>query len=409
MKVPSSPLPLLLVLAACSSTPEAEAVRSVDWLVDHGRYAEAVEAAARALEADPTSASAAVAHRRATMAWHLADGRRKTFDGDDMAALEAFGAARDLEPGNAVVDAWIEKTRRKLARTWLDRGLEAQSEQRLEDAREAFETSLGFDPEEDESAIGLAAVSLLQAYRETLGEDYYDQGVRAVSEWEYEIARSRFGASSKYRPGDPKPERRVGEVERELARKRTTQALQLEADGLHAAARNDFRVALLLDPGNAEAEEGLARAREEAAADELLLQGRMAILRREFATTRDYLDRGREVSLARKELFDEALASIDDARAAKTYQKALDLEHDFRYEAAIAKFRQLLEGRDYYEDAISRLRTLEEYVTDAAALYEQMEATEDAAEKVQLLRQIELFWPEYRDIQERLAALATDV
>ena len=123
----------------------------------------------------------------------------------------------------------------------------------------------------------------------------------------------------------------------------------------------------------------------------------------------DYLDRGREVSLARKELFDEALASIDDARAAKTYQKALDLEHDFRYEAAIAKFRQLLEGRDYYEDAISRLRTLEEYVTDAAALYEQMEATEDAAEKVQLLRQIELFWPEYRDIQERLAALATDV
>ena len=96
MKVPSSPLPLLLVLAACSSTPEAETVRSVDWLVDHGRYAEAVEAAARALEADPTSASASVAHRRATMAWHLADGRRKTFDGDDRAALEAFGAARDL-------------------------------------------------------------------------------------------------------------------------------------------------------------------------------------------------------------------------------------------------------------------------------------------------------------------------
>ena len=48
-------------------------------------------------------------------------------------------------------------------------------------------------------------------------------------------------------------------------------------------------------------------------------------------------------------------------------------------------------------------------MTDAAALYEQMEATEDAGEKVQLLRQIELFWPEYRDIQERLAALATDV
>ncbi len=224
--------------------------------------------------------------------------------------------------------------------------------------------------------------------------------MRAVSDWEYEIARSRFGASSKYRPGDPKPERRVGEVERELSRKRTTQAIQLEADGLHAAARNDYRVALLLDPENGEAEAGLARAREEASADELLLQGRMAILRGEFATARDYLERGKETSLVRKDLFDAALAGIDDARAAKTYQKALDLEHDFRYEAAIAKFRELLEGRDYYEDAISRLRTLE-----AAALYGRVQESDDPAEQLQLLRQIEVFWPEYRDIRERLRAL----
>ena len=72
----------------------------------------------------------------------------------------------------------------------------------------------------------------------------------------------------------------------------------------------------------------------------------MAILRGEFATARDYLERGKETSLVRKELFDEALAGIDDARAAQTYQKALDLEHDFRYEAAIAKFQELLERLD---------------------------------------------------------------
>ncbi|MDA0947972.1 MAG: hypothetical protein O2799_05605 [Planctomycetota bacterium] len=405
MKVPQSPLLTLLALAACASSPEAKTGRSVDWLVDHGQYAEAVVRAAALLESEPASVQAQEAHRRATMAWHLSEGRRLTFDGADMEALEAFGRARDLEPLNPVVVSWIEKTRRKLSRTWLDRGLEAQSEQRLDDAQEAFEQSLAFNPEEDESAIGLAAVSLLQAYRETLGEDYYDEGVRAVSDWEYEIARSRFGASSKYRPGDPKPERRVGEVERELSRKRTTQAIVLEADGLHAAARNDYRVALLLDPENAEAEAGLARAREEATADELLLQGRMAILRGEFATARDYLERGKETSLVRKELFDEALAGIDDARAAKTYQKALDLEHDFRYEAAIAKFQELLEGRDYYEDAISRLRTLEDYVSDAAALYARVEESQDPAEQLQLLRQIEVFWPEYRDIRERLQAL----
>jgi hypothetical protein len=131
----------------------------------------------------------------------------------------------------------------------------------------------------------------------------------------------------------------------------------------------------------------------------------MAILRGEFAPARDYLERGKETSLVRKDLFDEALAGIDDARAAKTYQKALDLEHDFRYEAAIAKFRELLEGRDYYEDAISRLRTLEDYVSDAAALYGRVQESDDPAEQLQLLRQIEVFWPEYRDIRERLRAL----
>ncbi len=171
MKVPQSPLLTLLALAACASAPEAKTGRSVDWLVDHGQYAEAVVRAAALLESEPASVQAQEAHRRATMAWHLSEGRRLTFDGADMEALEAFGRARDLEPMNPVVVSWIEKTRRKLSRTWLDRGLEAQSEQRLEDAQEAFEQSLAFNPEEDESAIGLAAVSLLQAYRENLGDD----------------------------------------------------------------------------------------------------------------------------------------------------------------------------------------------------------------------------------------------
>ena len=56
------------------------------------------------------------------------------------------------------------------------------------------------------------------------------------------------------------------------------------------------------------------------------------------------------------------------------YQRALDLEHDFLFEQAIAMYTAVLEGREYYEDARARLDTLESYVSEAARLYAEAEA-----------------------------------
>jgi antirestriction protein len=104
-------------------------------------------------------------------------------------------------------------------------------------------------------------------------------------------------------------------------------------------------------------------------------------------------------------MFDEALAELQGAQVRVAYQKAIDLEHDFRYEAAIAKYSQILAVEDYYEDCRARMDTLEDYVRDAAALYERVMAAEEGSEALQLLRQIELFWPEYKDIRKRIQVL----
>jgi hypothetical protein len=149
----------------------------------------------------------------------------------------------------------------------------------------------------------------------------------------------------------------------------------------------------------------MERARVEAQADEFLLKGKMATLRGEFAEARQILLEGQKVSVARPNMFDQALAEIQEAQVKQAYEKAISFEHDFRYQAAIAKFEQVLAVEDYYEDSRARMETLKDYVSDAAALYKQVLAAEEDAEALQLLRQIELFWPEYQDIRKRIQVL----
>ena len=51
------------------------------------------------------------------------------------------------------------------------------------------------------------------------------------------------------------------------------------------------------------------------------------------------------------------------------------------------------------------MTTLSEYLGDASELYAEAKAAGTDQERRDLLRQIEVFWPEYLDIQEQLAAL----
>lgn len=404
---PSMKAPLLLLAAfvGCQASTAPVVTHSVDWLVHHGQFAEAVRTAAGELEANPNDVTAQQQHRLATIAWHLDQARTLTLAGQDDEALGQVALALELGPDNHVVRSWDLKTRSKLGSEWLDVAQELHSADDLLGAKDAYVKALGFRPDFAEAEAGLIQVQRQITYRDELGEDYYDQGVRAVSNWQLDAAHSRFVASVKYRPGDPRPMRRVSEVERDIAARHTRIAGQLEEAGKHAAARNDFRVALLLDPTNEIAQQGMERARVEARADEFLLNGKMATLRGDFLEARQILLDGKKISVARPDMFDQALAEVQEAQVKQAYEKAISLEHDFRYQAAIAKFGQVLAVQDYYEDSRARMETLKDYVIDAKALYEQVLAAEEDVEALQLLRQIEVFWPEYQDIRKRIQVL----
>ena len=63
---------------------------------------------------------------------------------------------------------------------------------------------------------------------------------------------------------------------------------------------------------------------------------------------------------------------------------------------------QLLELASYYKDARTRLELLTEFVDKADALYARAMAAETVEDALPLLREIVVFWPDYKDAAERI-------
>lgn len=395
-------VPLALIACQASSSPKE---KDIQHLVRHHRWREALDAAARQAEARPDDPEARLVHQQVSVAVLLERGRRLTFDDQDDEALAVFEKARQIDPDNEHVRIWIEKTREKLGRRWYERGSIAHANDNLEAARAGYETALEFTPGHELARQGLATCILQINYRYDLSDEYYNDGVKAISDWKYIVAHSRFDYSRKYRPDDEKRKQRLREAAQQLARERVMVAKSLEEREFFGAAHGDYRVAALMDETNEEARAGAERTKIEAEAAKYLRQGDMFVLRREFENAEEAYRQGKEVTLSRQDVFDGAIASIDDARVAEAYELALVMEHDFRYEDALVIYDEILAQREFYEDVLARRSTLQDYVDDAAELYAQAQDASSPQERADLLRQIEIFWPEYLDIQSQLELL----
>ena len=116
-----------------------------------------------------------------------------------------------------------------------------------------------------------------------------------------------------------------------------------------------------------------------------------------------------------------AYASQSDARAMAAAEAALaqDDKNDWAWAAkgllalkaqkmadAIAAYDQLLiEAEGYFDDALTRRDTLTDYVDKATTWYAEAEAARGTPEELPLLRRIDIIYPEYRDVVERIEVL----
>jgi tetratricopeptide (TPR) repeat protein len=395
---------LALLLAACQAT-EVEHERDVVSAIQHGRYDEALAEARRLAESNPRDEHAQALHREAQVAWILDRARDQVLRGSLERGLEYLEQARSLAPEHPTVESWIEKTRAQLAVHWLDAAAENSGPESMDEAERCYEKVLEYDPDNAPAIDGLSHLLLLKNYRAGLSKTYFDDGVSSFRELLLEQARRAFQVSRRYAENEPAATR-AGQVERMLAEERLAQAKLLESDGLFFAARNEYRLVLLIDPGNAEGRDGLDRMDREARATRTLAEADMEIRRGQLAEAEETLAQAEALTDAQKDDLSLLQAGIEEKRLEDLYHAARTLSDDYRYPEAVAIFTELLALAPDYKDAALRNATLEEFIRLAEEFYAKaLEAPDDATAE-ELLRAIHpVIWPEYKDVVERLAAI----
>jgi tetratricopeptide (TPR) repeat protein len=328
-----------------------------------------------------------------------------TFADKDLDALVTFEQALLVDPSSEVVLTWIGKTRGKMASASFEVALELHANEDYAGALENYAEALEMNPSHQGALRGSDLAKRQSHYRIGLAKDYYVDGVRALSDYWLEQAKSRFGYTRKYIPEHARALNREGKVAGMLAGQRVILGDDYMKSGLYAAARNEYRLAQILNSSTGEVSEKLQSARLEAKAGELLLAAEMFIFKGDFEAALASLTEGEELTERQSEKFELVRAEVDGEQHRLIYERALAFEHDYLYQAAIDIYADLLTRVDYYEDSRARRETLTDYVTNADRLYLEAGSCGDAEEELSLLRQIDIFWPEYLDIQERITKL----
>ena len=215
-----------------------------------------------------------------------------------------------------------------------------------------------------------------------------------------------FGAAVKYQGQTEEVARRDGQVMASLAGERMAVAVSLEEAGLFPAAHNEYRLVLLLDPDLAEAIEGRARTQVDVEVATVISDADMLIRRGRLIEAQELLAESYGRSPRQDGAIEELLVLAEETRLRAYYETALALEHDFRFEDAIVAYDQLLiEAEGYFDDALTRRDTLTDYVDKATTWYAEAEAARGTPEELPLLRRIDIIYPEYRDVVERIEVL----
>jgi len=401
---------LLLVgstwLSGCASDGPARRDKDeVRTSIRTGHFEDGIRHAQALLDEDPNNAELAELHRVATIGLYLQRGRESTFANKDLTALHWFGLAEEIAPASEMVAQWIGKTKSKLADHWLHVGAEAFATEDYPAASEAYRNVLEHIPGHPQALSGLGQVMLVMNYQRGLGLDYYNSGVRALSEYYLERARRGFNVTQKYLPKMKRAVTRKNDVDILLAEQRVTVATGLEGEKLFAAALSEYRFASVLDEGNQEALAGIERVSIEERAAQILRDAEMKLYRDQFDEAEELLARGEAMTSVQHEEFEASRGRIAVARFERLYEVALTLEHDRSFDQAIVAYGDLLDQVEYFRDARARKATLEGYVEMAAKYYDQAMAAKGPEKKLEYLQSISGFWPDYKNIEKLIEKL----
>jgi tetratricopeptide (TPR) repeat protein len=397
---------LALMLVAAAGCRSADSSRSVEGLILQARYADAVDLAERRAADEPGSEAAARELDRARVAQLLDQARALNFADRFEESLALLDQAAAIIPEQPQVRDWRAKNLREMAALERDRAREAEASGDFETAYESYLVAARLDPSEPAGRAGAERVLLRANYRDGLGSAYYRKGVKELREYRTNQAAQSFESSQKYAGDDPRLVERRDEAAVLLAEERVEIAMELERQGLFRAARNEFRLALLVESGFGPALEGLERAEREVQVLEFLGEAERELRRGEFDQASLRVERAADLTEAQASRVDEYREMVEEGRLMALYDEARQFEDEFDFADAVSAYDRLIEESEgFFEDALSRRDTLSEYLELAPSLYQRAMAAESLEEQEALLYKITLFWPTYRDVRELRRAL----
>ncbi|MEZ6019831.1 MAG: hypothetical protein R3F17_06925 [Planctomycetota bacterium] len=364
-----------------------------------------METAARLREMDPVSAELEALHQGASIAWLLDRGRDATLRDQDRLALTYFDKVLEIDPEHDLAKAWETKTRTKLARRLTDEGVDLVGNDEFQEAWRRFNQAVEIYPEYEPAVAAMTSLDRQLAYRQTMASEYYDQGVSALVEKEYSIAANRFGYVRKFRDADDRLNRRSQQVDKARSMEHADNGKKLEEERLFHASRAEYQQALRFDGDNETAREGVRRTALEVEVAGYLARGRGALSRGQFFEARVILEEALTLGTVQTEEVHAVLEEVEQARLQSVYEGALSSEHDWRLEEAIQDYEELLVQAPGFADVQKRLGELKGRVAQVTSLYAEVQNTRDSQERLGLLKRIEVLWPDYRDVPERVADL----
>ena len=377
----------------------------VTYLVTHGRFAEAVELASRLTDEDPVSADFERLHRYASAAYLMEKGRRATFADQDRLAIQRFEEALAVDADNPSAAKWLLKTKTKLATRLTNEGQELAANNEFQEAWKRYNEAIQILPNFQIALDAMTRLDQSMAHRETMGAEYYDQGVAAMVAEEYAVAANRFGYVRKYREEDERLSRRSQKVDLARSKEATQWAKKLEQEELYHAARAEYQTALRFNPNNAEAREGVLHSGREAEVSDLISRAQQALTRGEHIKAEIMLQEAKEYTTVQTKAVEAMVAKVEHGRLQSAYDRAVSLENDLRFEEAIQAYELLLVQAPTFSDAQMRQAKLRTRVQKALELYGNLGGNKGDAERLTILMQIEELFPDFRDVPETIADL----
>jgi tetratricopeptide (TPR) repeat protein len=399
----------LALLGACRSSG-GEQRSTVAELLEHQAWDEAYREAVLRAEEAPDDERAAADLERARVAYCIDHGRQLALHGEVEDALALF---EELERQGAAPDQvaqWLTKCRRMLSEERRVDGWELELQGDFDGASTRYREAVAYWPQDEFAKSGLERIDMLAAWRRDQRKSYYDSGTRELRNFQLPEARRSFEAALKFAPEDPDAARRVAEVRQTQAEERLALAVQLGEEGRFHAAATELRIAKELVPSFPNIDALIAIAELEISVSDTLGDAERLVRRGSTDEAIALI----EAQLARTRLqtatVTAALLEARERRLEERYEAALALERDFDFPAAVAAYDALIEAAGgFYNDALARRDTLSSYIGLAAELYAEYEAAGDDAGRLAALRKLDLFWPTYRDVWERLIELRAKV